>query len=169
MKSTLTKYGFVGFLAGLLVFLFIFQFIDDLEESTHMILSYFCMFILTLLIIPAIKHEKHNVNSGQISFKRAFSIGIILSLFIGLGVGLADYLFTAVLEPDFIENYISKTLKTMEETLTVSEFEAQKTDFLAQMETFNSSSMMALFMIVNVLTIGLIVSIITSLTLKSKS
>ena len=168
MKSTIIKYGLIGFLSGLILFLIIFQFINDLQESTHMILSYFCMFLLVLLVIPVIKYEKHQINSGQISFKKAFSIGIIICFFIGLGVGLADYLYTAVIDPNFIENYTARTLKTMEETLTAQEFETQKEAFNLQMKTFGSSFAMALFMLVNVLTVGLLVTIASAFSLKSK-
>ena len=168
MKSTITKYGLIRFLSGLLAFLFIFQFIDNLIESTHVILSYACMFLLTLLVVPAIKNEKHQVNAGQISFKKAFSLCILICFCIALGVGFADYMFTAFIEPEFIQNHISKALETMEQNLTANEFITQKKDFLTQMETFGSSGMMALFMFINVMTIGLLVSLVSAITFKNK-
>ena len=125
------------------------------------------MLALTLLVIPATKQLKRH--RGQINFKQAFTLSILVCFAIALGVGIADYLFTAVIEPDFIDKYISKTIDTMSKTLSPEEFSNQKTAFLQQKETFGSSITMALFMVLNVYTIGLIVSLITSYKLSKNS
>jgi len=167
MKSTLIKYSLFGFLSGLLLFLILFQFTESVSEGVHLAISYFTMFVLALLVISATKQLKRN--RGQINFKQAFTLSFLVCIAISLGVGLADYLFTAVIEPDFIDKYITKTLDTMSKTLSPEEFNNQKAAFLQQMVTFGSSIAMAFFMVLNVCTIGLIVSLITSYKFSKNS
>ena len=162
--KTVLKFVVIGFVLGLISFLLLFQFGLGLPDATHMLLSYLFMFLLTIVIYLGLKHYKKI--HREIPFNTAIGLGLFIALFIGIGVGLADYIFTAFIKPDFIEQYISCTLQTMSKTLSPEEFKIKEAEFNEQMRVFGSSFMMAVFMVFNVLTIGFVTSILYGIILK---
>ena len=110
MKKTVLKYGSYGFLVGITVFLLAFLLGDNLSYSIQEVIGYTSMVASLSFIYFGIKHYRDNVNNGLVSLGKAIIIGLLISIFVGMGVAIIDYIYTTVINPDFATEYLDKTL-----------------------------------------------------------
>jgi len=154
MKSTVTKYGMYGLLTGLFIFMLHLVFgINNLDYSTNEILGYVSIFLSLSFVFFGIKHYRDHVNNGEITFGKAIIIGVLISFLVGLGIALADFIYTKFINPSFFSNYEKMLI------------EQGKEDEIIKM----TSGTAALFMLVLVTVIGLIISTISALILQRKN
>jgi len=154
MKSTVTKYGMYGLLTGLFIFMLHLVFgINNLDYSTNEILGYVSIFLSLSFVFFGIKHYRDHVNNGEITFGKAIIIGVLISFLVGLGIALADFIYTKFIDPSFFSNYEKMLI------------EQGKEDEIIKM----TSGTAALFMLVLVTVIGLIISTISALILQRKN
>jgi hypothetical protein len=154
MKSTILKYGTYGFLTGLIIFtLHLVLGIKYLDYSTNEVLGYISIFLSLSFIFFGIKHYRDRVNNGFLTIGKALAIGLMISILVGLGIAIADFIYTKFIDPSFFSNY--------EQTL----IEQGKEDEIIKM----TSSLAALFMLVLVTVIGFIISLISGLILQRKN
>lgn len=168
MKNTVLKYGAYGLLLGAIIFGSALTFGKGLSYATQEIIGYGSMVASLSFVFFGIKHYRDKVNEGKVSFGKALIIGLLISAFVGLGVGLMDYLYTTVINPDFADEYLVKTLESYETLYSGEELAAKKAELTEQMENYGGSGFMAALMFFTVVLIGLIVSIISALILQRK-
>ncbi len=168
MKSTLLRYGGYAFITAMLLFFIALYFFGDMDYGTQEVLGYLSMVLSLLFIYPGIKHFRDSENGGSVSFGKAFLVGLLIAVFAGIGFGIIDYLFTTVINPDFLQEYMSHQLAEMEKTLSPEEFETQKALLQQQMEAYGSSGFMAFIMFTTVVLIGIVISLISALLLQRK-
>ncbi len=153
MKSTVIRFGSYGLSAGVIIFLLHLTLgIDNLDYSTNEILGYISIFISLSFVFFGIKHYRDHINNGTVSFGKAIAIGILISLLVGIGIGIADFIYTKFINPDFFSNY---------EQMLVDK---GREDEIMEM----TSGLAALFMIALVTIIGFIISLISGLILQRK-
>ncbi|GGD20601.1 DUF4199 domain-containing protein [Hyunsoonleella pacifica] len=168
MKNTVIKYGGYGLLTGIVIFLATILLGKGLSYTTQEILGYASMVASLSFIFFGIKHYRDKVNNGVVSLGKATLIGILISIFVGVGVAIADYIYTTTINPDFANEYLETTLKTMETSMIPEEFEIKKAELTKQMEDYGGSGTMALLMFITVVLIGCIISLISGLILQRK-
>ncbi|WP_299155782.1 DUF4199 domain-containing protein [uncultured Tenacibaculum sp.] len=153
MKNTITRYGVYGFFTGFIIFiLHLVLGIKNLDYSTNEILGYISIFISLSFIYFGIKHYRDNINEGIISLGKAIIIGTLISLMVGVGIGIADFIYTEFIDPDFFKNYEQMLI------------EKGREDEIIEM----TSTTAALFMVVLVSVIGFIISLLSGLFLQRK-
>lgn len=153
MKKTVIKYGGYGLLLGFIIFtLHLVLGIKNLDYSTNEILGYISIFLSLSFIFFGIRHYRDHVNNGLISLGKAITIGVLISLLVGLGIAIADFIYTKFIDPSFFSNY--------EQAL----IDQGKEDEIIKM----TSATAALFMLVLVTVIGFIISLISGLILQRK-
>ncbi|GAA4895569.1 hypothetical protein GCM10023311_20390 [Flaviramulus aquimarinus] len=168
MKNTIIKYGLYGFFTGLVIFLATILFGKNLSYSAQEIIGYTSMVVSLSFLFFGIKYYRDHVNNGIISFGKALAIGVLISAFVGIGVGIADYIYTSFINPNFATEYLETTLKTMENTLPAEEFQTKKVTLTKQMEDYGGSGFMAFLMFFTVVLIGFVISLISGLVLQRK-
>lgn len=168
MKNTVLKFGVFSFLTAAGLFMLGLTLGDGLDYGVKEIIGYGTMVVSLIFVFFGIKHYRDQVNNGKISFGKAFLIGVLISIFAGLGIGIVDYIYTTTINPDFVQDYVTATLESMKEKLTPEEFEIQKAALLQQMETSGGSGFWAFIMFAMVFSIGLIISLISALILQRK-
>ncbi len=149
MKNTVIKYGLYGFTVALALFLSGLYF----DITTNVFIGYATILVSLIFVYFGIKHFRDVENNGAISVLKAISIGLLISLFSAVGIAIADYLYTTYVNPDFFKEY-AETMKAENPEMEVQEF----TSFGA-----------AVFMFGVVMTLGLIISLISSLFLTRKN
>ncbi len=152
MKSTVIKYGLYGFITAGILFTLGLVFGKNLSYSAQEVIGYASIVICLLFVFFGIKHFRDNVNNGSVSFGKALSIGIMISVLAGLGVALVDAIYTTFINPDFFDQYAQR----MEEM--------GRSDEVIEM----GSGLMAAVMFMTVVVIGFIISLISSLILHRK-
>ena len=168
MKNTVLKFGGYGLILGAVIFGLALTLGDGLSYTTQEIIGYGSMVASLSFVYFGIKHYRDKVNNGKVSFGKALLLGLLISAFVGLGVGSIDYLYTTVINPDFAQEYLAKTLESYETLYSGEELSAKKAELTKQMEDYGGSGFMAALMFVTVVLIGLIISIISALILQRK-
>ena len=153
MKTTVLKFGSYGLLAGFIIFfIHLFFGIDNLDNSTNEILGYLSIFLSLSFIYFGIKHYRDSENDGLISLGKAIQIGVLIALLVGLGIAIADFIYTKFIDPSFFINYEQQLIHQGKE------------DEIVKM----TSTTAALFMLGLVIVIGFIISIISGIILQRK-
>lgn len=153
MKSTVIRFGLYGLLTGFVIFtLHLALGINNLDYSTNEILGYVSIFLSLSFIFFGIKHYRDHVNNGMITLGKAIAIGILISLLVGIGIAIADFIYTKFIDPSFFSNFEKQLI------------EQGKADEIIKM----TSTTAALFMLVLVTIIGFIISLISGLILQRK-
>ncbi len=168
MKSTVIKFGSYGLLLSIILFLFALWLGKGMSYSIQEVFGYVTMIASLSFIFFGIKHYRDQVNNGIVSLGKGFTIGLLISTFVGFGIGIADYIYTTVINPDFATEYLDSTLKTMKANLPPEEFKVQKETLVKQMKDYGGSGFMAFIMFATVVLIGLIISLISALILQRK-
>ena len=153
MKTTVLKYGIYGLITGLIIFtLHLVLGIDNLDYSTNEVLGYVSILLSLSFIFFGLKHYRDRVNNGVLTLGKAIAIGVLISLLVGLGIAIADFIYTKFIDPSFFSDYAAM-LK-----------EQGRADEIIEM----TSTTAALFMLVLVTLIGFIISLISGLILQRK-
>lgn len=168
MKNTVLKFGGYGLILGAVIFGLALTFGGGLSYTTQKIIGYGSMVASLSFVYFGIKHFRDQVNDGKVTFGKALLIGVLISAFVGLGVGIVDYLYTTVINPNFAEDYLAKTLEGYETLYSGEELTAKKAELTKQMKDFGGSGFMAALMFFTVLIIGFIISLISGLILQKK-
>lgn len=169
MKRTVLKYGSYGFIAGIVLFLLAFLLGDNLSYTVQEIIGYTAMIVSLSFIFFGIKHYRDHVNNGILSLGKAILIGLLISIFVGIGVGIIDYIYTTVINPEFATEYLNHSLETLQSTLAPENFEIEKAKLTEQMEAYGGSGFMAFIMFITVVMIGFVISLISGLILQRKN
>ncbi len=153
--------------AMMLITMAIYTSIGDFDNG--MIYGYASMLLAFSLIFVGIKNYRDKYNNGMISFGKSFKIGILITLIastIYVVVWLIDYYFFI---PDFGEKYAAHMLAKLK-TSGASEIEiAKKTKEMASFSTmYKNPFFNALMTYEEIIPVGLIITIISSLVLKRK-
>ena len=153
MKSTVLKFGSYGLIVGFIIFfIHLFFGIDNLDNSTNEILGYVSIFLSLSFIFFGIKHYRDKENDGYISLGKAIQIGVLIAVLVGLGIAVADFIYTKFIDPSFFANYEQQLI------------DQGKEDEIVKM----TSTTAALFMLVLVTIIGFIISLISGIILQPK-
>jgi len=168
MKNTVIKYGIYGLLTGVICFLAAILLGKSLSYSTQEVIGYVSMIASLSFVFFGIKHYRDKENNGVISLGKAILIGLLISILVGIGVGIADYIYTTLINPNFASEYLNNMLQTMESTLSPEEFKVKKEELIQQMENYGSPIFMACIMFITVVLIGLVISLISGLILQKK-
>ncbi|WP_347924220.1 DUF4199 domain-containing protein [Pontimicrobium sp. SW4] len=169
MKKTVLKYGSYGLLTGVVLFLVSILVTKSLDYSLQEILGYVTMVATLSFIFFGIKHYRDKVNNGVVSFGKSLLIGLLISALVGVGVAIADYIYTTVVNPDFAQEYLDRTIAILETEYSGAELEAKKAELTQQMKDYGGSGFMATLMFVTVVIIGFIISLISGLILQRKN
>ncbi len=152
MKTTVIKFGIYGLLLAIAIFLGALYFGRDLSYGTQEVLGYTSMVASLVFVFFGIKHFRDRENEGIVSFGKALIIGLLISLITAVGFGIADYIYTTAINPDFFEEYAA--------AMRAQGYEGDIPEF--------TSFMGALLMFATVTIMGLIISIISALILQKK-
>jgi hypothetical protein len=139
------------------------------DWKTNDIVGYAGMIVVLSLIFVGIKNYRDKFSGGIISFGKSFKTGFYITLIastIYVGVWLVEYY---VFIPDFLDKYIPHVLK---EASRGGATQAELTEKAQEMAKFKEMYKNPLFVILatyaEILPLGLIVTLVSSLILKKK-
>lgn len=170
MKKTIKKFGLYAFIIGIVLFLCMLYFGSSFDFTTQEVLGYTTIIVALSTVFFGIKHYRDKENNGKLTFKKALSLGLLISIFAGLGIGLIDGFYVSVINPDFFQEYSEASMETLKVAGDTEKLEEMK----AQMKEFESMSpfMLSLFsgglMFITVMLIGLVISILSGVVLQKK-
>jgi hypothetical protein len=143
---------------------------DHVDFETGLIYGYAAMLLAFSLIFVAIKSFRDKHNQGTISFRKAFQIGLFITLIastVYVVIWLVDYFY---FNPDFMDRYAAHELAKMKtDGATQAAINEQVIYFDKAKVMYKNPFFNALMTYAEILPVGLLVSLIASLILKRKT
>lgn len=174
MKRNVTIYGLTAGTVVSIVMLFTVNYISHCEGSvdydTSMLIGYASMLIAFSLVFVGIRNYRDKYNEGVITFGKAFKIGILIVLIastIYVIAWLINYYFFI---PDFLEKYSAHMLDKLKESgASQIEIDKQTEEMAYFAKMYQNPFFNAMLTYAEILPVGLVVTLISSLILKRKT
>ena len=166
-----------GLVAGVIVstiMMFIVNYISHCEGSvdygTSMLIGYAAMLIAFSLVFVGIRNYRDKYNGGVISFGKAFRIGLMMSLIastIYVAAWLINYYF---FNPDFFERYSAQEIASLKASgASQTKIDEETADMANMVKNLKNPLFHAAMTYLEILPVGLIVTLISALILKKKA
>lgn len=171
MKKIILKYGlFASAVVTLTLIITAIIGVDCVMMGPWgMVVGFGSMLIAFSFIFVAIKAYRDRIGNRSVTFGRALSIGLLISL-----MASTFYVATWVIEyytifPDFMDKYIETTLEQAKQSgLSEAELKAKTIETDQWRETYATPAGIILFTYMEILPLGILVSVIAALILKRK-
>jgi hypothetical protein len=171
MKKIVIKYGIIGGLIVSFLMSITIPFMD-MESGGGMgeIIGYSTMVLAFSTLFIAIKQYRDNVLNGNITFLKAFLVGLYVSLITSAFYVISWMIISELFMPDFMEQYISaQESAMMEQGLSESEINAQMEDLKTMAIWYKNPFFKAAITLTEILPVGILVSLVSAFILKKKS
>jgi hypothetical protein len=170
MKKIIITHGLIS---GLLVSIFMVCSIAFCYSSNNfngnMLVGYASMILSFSLIFVGVKNFRDKQNDGIISFGKAFQIGFLIALIASsmyVIAWLVDYYFFI---PDFMDKFCSQAIATSKAGgASPAEINAQTAEMDNYREMYKNPFGVIFLTYMEILPVGLVVSLISALILKRK-
>jgi hypothetical protein len=173
MKKNVIIFGLIAGIVVSMLMLFSVNYIShcegNVDYSTSMLIGYASMLISFSLVFVGIRNYRDKYNEGVISFGKAFKIGILIVLIASTIYVVAWLIDNYFFIPDFAEKYSIHTLDKLKAG-GASQIEIEKTtkEMANYVRMSKNPFFNAMMTYVEILPVGLIVTLISSLILKRK-
>lgn len=169
MKNTVFRFGFYGAVTICSLFLLGWYVDENLSYSAQEIIGYASMIVSLGFVYFGIKHFRDHQNHGVVSFKKALTIGVLISLITALAFGALDIIYIEYLNPDFTTDYYAHAVEELRNSLPEEEFNTKLAEIESEKEMFSNPLFSFLLMAFTVFIIGFIISLISSVLLQRKT
>ncbi|MEI8279707.1 MAG: DUF4199 domain-containing protein [Bacteroidota bacterium] len=170
MKKIVLTYGLIsGLIISGLMGLSILMYNNNPESSHSLILGYATMILGFSLIFVGVKNFRDKHHAGSITFGKAFLIGLYISL-----IASTFYVATWALEykyvfPDFMEKYSVQMIAEVKKSgLDQAHVDAKLKEMQMYKDMYKNPLFFTLLTYVEILPVGLVLSLISALVLKKK-
>lgn len=171
MKKTVIVSGLLsGLIVSLLMGISMAFYSSNSDMDHSMILGYATMLLAFSLIFVAIKIFRDKQNGGYITFGKAFTIGLFISL-----IASAIYVAAWAIEynyffPDFMDKYCSHMIdKAKASGATKAALDKMTIEMAQAKESYKNPIVFILYTFFEIFPVGLLVSLIAALILKKKN
>ena len=174
MKKNILIYGLASGLIVSILMLFTISYMSycagNVDYDTSMVIGYASMLLAFSLVFIGIRNYRDKYNAGIISFGKAFKIGMMMVLIastIYVIAWLIDYYFFI---PDFMDKISAHELDKLKASgATAVEIDKQTKEMADFATMYKNPFFNAMITYVEILPVGLIVTLISALILKRKA
>lgn len=141
---------------------------DSLSLNTRMVFGYATMILGFSLIFVAIKNYRDTHSNGQITFGKALSIGLWITLVastVYVVVWMIDYKYFV---PDFGDKYQAQAIAEMKASgVNAAEIQKQSAEMAANMQKYKTNAAYrAMFTYLEIAPVGILISLIAAAILR---
>lgn len=174
MKKNILIYGLIsGAIVSALMLLSINYFSHcegSIDWNTSMLVGYASMLIAFSLVFIGIRNYRDKFNGGYISFGKAFKIGILIVLIAATMYVISWLICYFFFIPDFMEKYSAQEIENMKlGGATAAEIENKAKEMADFARMYKNPLFNMMMTYAEILPVGIIVTLISSLILKKKS
>lgn len=142
----------------------------SVDYATSMMVGYASMLIAFSLVFVGTRNYRDKYNGGVISFGKAFKTGFMIALIASTMYVIAWMIDYFYFMPDFMDKYSAHMLEDLKASGASAAEIASKTKEMADMgKMYKNPFFNALITYAEILPVGLIVTLISSLILKRKT
>ena len=171
MKKNILIYGLIsGLIISALMAVNLSMCIKSGDFESSMLIGYASMLIAFSLIFVGIKNYRDKYNGGMISFGKAFKVGFFMTL-----IASTIYVIVWLIEehfffPDFIDKYTAHEISKLRSSgINATELANKTKDLEKAKEMYSNPVLKILMTYAEILPVGLVVTLISSLILKRKT
>jgi len=169
MKKTVLTFGLISGGISALLMMSTVPFADRIGFDKGMIVGYTSMVLAFLMIFFGVRSYRENVGGGQISFGKAFAVGILITLISCACYVIAWEFVYYFFMPDFVEKYAAYQIEKLRASgATQQAIEAsiqQMKDFKAM---YNNPFFNAAITFTEPFPVGLIITLVSAAILRKK-
>lgn len=143
-----------------------FILIPKFSSESSEVVGYLSMFVSMIFVFIGIKEYRAQKPDGSLGFWEALKIGALIAIIPSLGFGILDTIYTQVINPEWTEQYYTQYLDKLKASTPADQWAAVLTKIEKERSFFSNPVMLFLVMTVTVFLIGIIVSIISAITLR---
>jgi amino acid transporter len=171
MKRTVLVFGLIaGIIVTAIMVISMARCYSNPNFESSMVLGYASMLLAFSFIYVGVKNYRDKYNEGIISFGKAFKVGFLICLVastVYVLVWLIDYYLFI---PDFMDKYTAHTLLEAKKSGASATELASKTEEMNKYkEMYKNPIWIILLTYMEIIPIGLVVSLISAMILKRKS
>ena len=163
-----------GLISGLIITALMVYSVINCYSNPHFkeneVLGYTGMLVAFSFIFVGIKNYRDRYNNGIISFGRAFKMGLFISLLAStfyVATWLVEYY---VFFPDFMDKYGAHMInRAKADNLSPAAFDKKVAQVNSMKAWYKNPVMVILITYMEVLPVGLVISVISALLLKKKT
>jgi len=169
MKKTVFTFGLIAGAILSLMMLATLPFMDKVGFDSGYIIGYTSMVLAFLLVFFGIRSYRENIGGGAISFGRAFSVGILITL-----VGCVCYVVTweivyFKLAPGFADKYANYVVEKLRSSGAGQQAIQAKLEEMKTLKRMMDNPLInAALAFIEPLPVGLIVTLISAAVLRKK-
>lgn len=167
MKKTILRYGLAASLVILVlaaINLFVVAKIAD--YTIQEVAGYLTITLSMIFVFFGIRHYRDRYNNGLLTFGEGLKTGFLITLLPSLCFGLFDLLYTEILNPSWKDDYYRHYAEKLRASLPADQLDAELGKLASQRQLFDQPLMLFGLMFLTVFIIGMIVTIIASLSLR---
>jgi hypothetical protein len=173
MQKNIIIYGLIAGAVVSILMLFSVNYISHCEGNvdydTSMLIGYASMLVSFSLVFVGIRNYRDKYNGGIISFGKAFKIGIIIVLIASTIYVISWLIAYFFFIPDFLDKYSAHMLDELKTSgASQVEIDKQTKEMEGFARMYKNPFFNALMTYMEILPVGLVVTLISSLILKRK-
>ncbi|OJW81731.1 MAG: hypothetical protein BGO69_14585 [Bacteroidetes bacterium 46-16] len=174
MKKNILIYGLISGIIVSVLMLCSMNYLSHCEGNvaydTSMLIGYASMLIAFSLVFVGIRNYRDKYNEGIITFGKAFKVGILIVLIASTMYVLAWLIDFYFFIPDFANKYSAHMLDELKASgASQMEIDKQTKEMANMTEMLKNPFLNAMMTYAEILPVGLIVTLISSLILKRKT
>ena len=171
MKKTIIICGLIGGLISVGWFVLSEQlFSNHMSIETRTYFGYATMIVGLSVIFVAVKNYRDNYNDGIISFGKALRIGLLITLIastVYVAVWMIDFKWFI---PDYFDKFKLQVLADMKANgATAARIKEKTTEINGYIKIYKNPLYNALFTYMEIVPVGIVISLIAALILKRKA
>jgi Protein of unknown function (DUF4199) len=170
MKKTVLTFGLISGALSSVMMVATIPFAHQIGFNKALIVGYTTIVLSFLLVFFGIRSYRDNVGNGQITFAKAFAVGICITLISCMFYVATWEILYFKFMPDFMDNYGAHTveqLKASGASPAVVEAQVQKLEKLKQQ--YKNPLYNSLMTFIEPFPVGLVITLISAAVLRKKA
>ena len=169
MKKIVLTFGIIAGVILSVLMVATMPFIDRIGFDYGLVVGYTSMVVAFLLVFFGIRSYRENVGGGQISFARAFSVGILIVLIASVMYVVTWEIIYFNFLPDFGEKYAAHMLEKARAAGASAEQLAAEAENMNEMKSIlNNPLLNAAFTLLEPLPVGLVLTLVSAAILRKR-
>ena len=169
MKKTVLTFGLISgfFMIAMMTLTLVLS--ERIGFGHNLVLGYTNLILGSLLVFFGIRSYRENIGGGQISFGRAFAVGILITLIASVCYVVTWEIIYFKFMPDFADKYAAYMIeKARAAGESAQKIQAIADEMKSMKVTLNNPFLNAAFSFLEPFPIGLIVTLISAAILRKK-
>ena len=170
MKKTVLIFGLISGAISSVLMLANVSFIDRIGFDKGLVVGYTSIVLAFLLVFFGVRSYRDNVGGGKISFGRAFSVGILITLISCICYVVMWEIIYYNFLPDFVEKYSNYMIESARSSGASAQEIATQVEEMKNMQVLLINPLYnAAFTFLEPFPVGLLFTLISAFTLRKRS